>query len=73
MKTSMVKSRFLRLAYQTQVGGGAIRGRLEAVETEVHRLREELEASQRSKNESRHREAQARFQVKALTSQVARL
>ena len=45
MKTSMVKSRFLRLAYQTQVGGGAIRGRLEAVETEVHRLREELEAS----------------------------
>ena len=61
MKTSMVKSWFLCLAYQMQVGGSANYGRLEVVETEVRCLREELEASQRSKNESRHREAQARF------------
>jgi hypothetical protein len=51
MKTSMAKYRFLCLAYQMQVGGGTDYGCLEAVETKVHRLHEELEASQRSKNE----------------------
>jgi uncharacterized protein (DUF2132 family) len=73
MKTLMAKSPFLCLAYQTQVGGGADCGRLEAVETEVLCLCEELEASQRSENKFLHREAQARSQVKALMSQVARL
>jgi hypothetical protein len=45
MKTLMEKYRFLRLAYQTQVGGGTDHGRLEAVETKVHHLHKELEAS----------------------------
>ena len=60
MRTSMVKSWFLHLAYQMQVGGGADHGCLEAVETEVHHLHEELEASQRSENESLRCEAHAR-------------
>ena len=55
----MVKSRFLRLAYQTRVGGATDRGRLEAAETEVWHLRGELEASQMSKEESTHRKEQA--------------
>ena len=38
----MAKPRFLRLAYQTRVGGTADHGRLEAAETEVQRLRVEL-------------------------------
>jgi hypothetical protein len=46
MKTSMAKYRFLRLAYQMQVGGSTDCGRLEVVETNVHHLHEELEASQ---------------------------
>jgi hypothetical protein len=41
----MVKSRFLRLAYQTRVGGTTDRCSLEAVETEVWHLNGELEAS----------------------------
>ena len=56
MKTLMVKSWFLRLAYQTQVGGGMDRSRLEVVETKVRHLWEELEASQRLENESLCRE-----------------
>ena len=56
MKTSMAKSRFPHLAYQTQVGGGMDRSRLEVVETKVRHLWEELEASQRLENESLCRE-----------------
>jgi hypothetical protein len=45
MKTSMEKSRFLRLAYRAQAGGATERGRLDMAEAEVRRLRGELEAS----------------------------
>jgi hypothetical protein len=41
----MAKFRFLRLAYQSQVGGTAGLSRLEAAEIKARRLREELEAS----------------------------
>jgi hypothetical protein len=61
MKASMVKSRFLRLAYQTRVGGATDRCRLKAMEAKVRCLRGELEASQRSNEELTHREAQAWF------------
>ena len=45
METSMAKSQFLRLVYQMQVGGSVDRDHLEAMETEVCHLHEELEAS----------------------------
>ena len=41
----MVRSRFLHLAYQTQIGGAIDRGHLEVMEAEVQRLHGELEAS----------------------------
>ena len=43
------------------------------MEAKVQRLRGQLEASHRSKEESTHREAQARSQIEALTSQMASL
>lgn len=60
METSMAKSQFLCLAYQTQVGGSIDRGHLEVMETKVCHLCDELEASQRLGNESIRHEAQAR-------------
>ena len=51
MKTSMVKSWFLCLAYQMQVGGGTDCSHLEAVETELRCLREELEVSRKTQVE----------------------
>ena len=51
MKTLMEKSRFLHLAYQTQAGGTADRGYLDAVRGKVQCLHGELEASQRSREE----------------------
>jgi hypothetical protein len=51
MNISEEKSRFLCLAYQVHAGGATDRGHLDAVEAEVQRLREELEASQRSREE----------------------
>ena len=41
----MAKSQFLRLAYQTQVGGTTDHGRLEVAKAEVQHLCRELEAS----------------------------
>jgi hypothetical protein len=73
MKISMEKSRFLRLAYQAQAGGAAKCGCLDAVEAKVQHLHGELEAIQRSKQESTCQEAQARSQIEALTSQMASL
>ena len=73
MKTSMEKSRFLRLAFQAQAGDAADHGRLAMWEDKVKCLRGELEASQRSREELARREAQARSHVKALMSQVASL
>jgi hypothetical protein len=68
MKISMGKSWFLRLAYQVHIGGAADHDHLDAAEAEVQRLRGELEASQRSREELIHQEAQPWSQIKALTS-----
>ena len=63
----------MRLAYQAQAGGAADHGRLDMVEAEVQRLRGDLEASQRLKEELLRQETQPRSQIEALTSQVAGL
>lgn len=68
MRTSMVKSQFLRLAYHTQAGGAVDPGHLDTAEAEVQRLCRELEASQRLEEESTHRESRAQSQIEVLTS-----
>jgi hypothetical protein len=68
MKISMDKSPFLRLSYQVQAGGATDRSHLDAVEAEVQCFSRELEASQRSKEESTHRVAQAWSHIEALMS-----
>jgi hypothetical protein len=50
----MAKSQFLYLAYQSQVGGATGHGHLEVVKIEARHLHEELEASQRLRDESSH-------------------
>jgi hypothetical protein len=64
MKISMEKSRFLRLAYQVHVGGATDHDHLDAAKAEVQRLRGELEASQRSREELTHRVVQAWSQIR---------
>jgi hypothetical protein len=59
MKTLMVKSWFLRLAYQVQAGGATDCGCLDVAEPKVQHLHEELEAPQRSREELTRQEAQA--------------
>ena len=59
MKASMEKSLFLCMAYQAQAGGAANHGHLDVAEAKVQCLCEELEASQKSREELIHRETRA--------------